>query len=1138
MKKNIIKGLTKPFALPFNLATKLTVLLLSISIFSVQANGYGQNVEITLNVEQIGMGQALKEIEALTDFKFLYSNYKIDDSILVSIKAVDKPLYKVLDHLFEGTTISYVLRKKQIVLKVDSPKNSSLPIAEDTATLEKSIQLAISGTITDHDGLPLSGANIVEKGTTNGVIADFDGDFTIDVVDGNAVLVISYIGFATKEVEVDGQLNLNIELEEAAAGLDEVVVIGYGTQLKSNISAAVASVDVAKMDKVAATGVQDALEGMVAGLSVNALDGSPGSNPEIVIRGLTSYGTGENSALTIIDGVPGDISTINSSDIKSIDILKDASAAAIYGSRAAAGVILITTKRGSNQEPRIDFNSFYSYERLAKTKSVLNSADYIRINKLAHNNAGNATYPNYVNAYETDPSQFADTDWQNAYFESGFVQKNDVRFSGGSDWMNVSFSAFNSTNQGIMVGTDSKQYGVRLNSDMDINSKVKVGQSFNYSSKKVRPEEASGFPGMFQATNIQPLIPVYDDTMEGGYGGAIPGMGMTDASNPVGTNHLRNTENTYSDLNMSFFAEYSPIEDLKLKALYGLNKKNEQFYNYTPTYRMGAYDFNDKASLSDDRLNSENTLLEFTANYNKVIGEHNISILAGYTEEEYTYDLLQGSVENFPSNESISPGNGMENDNVSGELDRWGLRSYLSRISYGYSNRYLLMASLRSDGSSKFGDNNKWGYFPSASVAWRVINEPFMESLKPDFSEIKLRMSYGVLGNQAIGTYKYIPEISSDNNSLNYVFGMVPVNYLGYAITSLASSNIKWETTQTKNLGLDVSILNNKLSFSADVFWKKTFDMLTAKPISSSTGISSPPIVNEGEMETKGWEFNTIYNTVGKNGMNFSATLNLSHYKSTLTKMGDEGYEEWFGPSKTYVGGEIGEFWVYKSAGIFQSQAEVDTWNAENGYTNESNEWIAMQPNAQPGDIRFLDVEKDGILDNSDRVKVGTGTPDVVTSLNLSFSWKNFDVAAYFYGEFGGLRFNYGERQLTRMDNNFNYGSDALKSWTPDNMDTNVPRAVIGDPNGNIRLSDRYVESGDFVRLNNLQIGYSLPKSLLDKAGIDRLRVYIGGKRLLTFTNYSGYDPGSVGGSMTNRGVDNALYPLTQSFVIGTQLSF
>ena len=994
----------------------------------------------------------------------------------------------------------------------------------------------LKGSVVDETNAPLPGVNIIIEGTLNGVITDTNGEFTM-LVSQNETLVFSFIGFNTQNLPITGQNNVKIILLEDTSELDEVVVIGYGTQRKSDVSASVASVDVEKMDKIAATGAQDALEGMVAGLSVNTLDGAPGSNPEIVIRGLTSYGTGENSALCIIDGVPGDISTLNSSDIKSIDVLKDASAAAIYGSRAAAGVILITTKRGANKKPRIDFNSFYSFERLAKTKSVLNSADYIRMNKLAHDNAGNSNYPDYVTAYESDPSQFADTDWQDAYFESGYTQKNDLRFSGGTDWMNLSFSAFNSTNKGVMVGTDAKQYGVRLNSDMDINSKIKVGQSVNYSSKTVHPEEESGFPGMFQATNIQPLVSVYDETMEGGYGGAIQGMGMTDASNPVGTNHLRNTENTYSDLNLSFYGEYNPIKALKLKALYGLNKKTQQFYSYVPTYRMGAYDYNDKASLSDERLSIENTILELTANYNKQFGDHNIAILGGYTEEEYTYDLLQGSVENFPSNLSISPSNGMENDNVSGELDRWALRSVLARVSYAYADRYLLMASVRSDGSSKFGDGNKWGNFPSASIGWRIINEPFMESLKSKFTEIKLRLSYGVLGNQAIGTYKYIPEVNSDNNSLNYVFGVTPVNHLGYAITGLASSDIKWETTQTKNIGLDVSIMNNQLSFSGDVFSKKTFDMLTAKPISPSTGISTPPIVNDGEMETNGWEFNTVYKTVSNKGLNFSAALNLSHYKSTLTKMGDEGYEEWYGPSKTYVGGEIGEFWVYQTAGIFQSQTEVDEWNAANGYFNQSNEWVALQPNAKAGDIRFLDIEKDGILDNSDKVKEGSGTPEIMTSLNLSLSWRNFDLAAYFYGEFGGKRYNYGERQLTRMDNNFNYGSDALNSWTPDNMNTDIPRAVIGDPNGNTRTSDRYLESGNFVRLNNLQIGYALPEALLLKAGISKCRVYVGGQRLLTFTNYSGYDPGSVGGSMTSRGVDYALYPLTQSFVMGIQLS-
>jgi TonB-linked SusC/RagA family outer membrane protein len=478
---------------------------------------------------------------------------------------------------------------------------------------------------------------------------------------------------------------------------------------------------------------------------------------------------------------------------------------------------------------------------------------------------------------------------------------------------------------------------------------------------------------------------------------------------------------------------------------------------------------------------------------------------------------------------------GQENYTVGGNFYRSGLRSAFGRLSYNYNMKYLSMLSLRYDGSSKFAKGNKWGVFPSISLGWNINNESFWEPLINTISVFKLKGSYGMLGNQSIGTYRYIPVISYDNDNLNYPFDSNNIN-LGYAVTALPSSSIRWEKTLYKNIGFDAALFNNQVELSFEVYEKYTSDMLTEKPISSATGVYSFPIVNEGELKTRGWEFQMSYRNMEQK-LNYNLELNLWHYKSTLEKMADSGYVYEVGPCRTYVGGEIGEFWVWEAGDIFRSQDEVERWNKEHGFKDANGVWNPLQPAAKPGDLRFIDQNGDGILDSNDKIKVGSGVPDITLGLNINLIYNNFDLAANIYGEFGQKRYNYMKRQLQRADKNFNYGRDMLNSWTPNNPDSNIPRAVVGDPNNNNRLSTRYVENGDYIRLNNLQIGYTIPRNLSNSLGIDNLRLYVGGLKLLTFTKYKGYDPGMTG-EIGSKGADDALYPLSRTFLAGIQLTF
>lgn len=999
-------------------------------------------------------------------------------------------------------------------------------------TWAQSIEL--KGTVLDAANETVIGASVIEKGTMNGVVTDYDGNFIITVSE-NATIVISYVGYLTQEIAVDGRQTLQVTLKEDIAMLDEVVVVGYGTMKKSDISGSITSVSGDKLARIPTANAEAALQGMAPGLTVNFGSGAAGSTPVLQVRGVTTWGT-DNSPLVIIDGVPGDMSYLNPEDIKSMSVLKDAATAAIYGARAAAGVILIETHRGVMQSPKIHFSTYWGMDDLPKRIDVANSSEFIKIRKMALSNAGIAEnrWPKYISEYERDPLQFADTDWQDEYYRRGFMQKYNVGYTSGNEVSNISLSAFYSSTDAIVIGTGEEKYGFRLNSDVT-RGKFKIGESISYSRWQADLEANSGFPSMYQVTNIEPLAFVHDENNDGGYGGAIPGMGMSDAANIVGFNNLVQYTSGNDYLSGSGYMQYEPIKDLVLKFQASRNIYHGESRTFTPTYRLGAMKVNNRASLSEDRSKTINDLLEFTANWNTTFKEnHNLQMLFGMSQEENQYDFISGSGVTFENNQMGILGQAQEDFNVGGQKTRSGLRSMFGRVNYNYQLRYMLMASLRYDGSSRFADGNKWGVFPSVSAGWNIANEDFWEEMKKTVTTFKLRLSYGGLGNQSIGLYKYIPKLTSNTSSLNYPFGGKDVS-LGYAVTELPSVNIKWETTIYKNVGIDVGLWNNKLELSAEAYIKDTRDMLSSKNISLSTGFGSLT-VNDGELRTTGFEFQAIYH--GKlNDFRYDLDMNITHYKSVLKAMADPNYMYEYGASRTYVGGEIGEFWVTKTSGIFQNEQEVTDWNKENGYLDQNGAWQGMQPSAKPGDIRFLDMNGDGQLDSSDKVKVGSGTPKMALAFNISLAYKNFDLLANFYGHFGVKRYNYTKYQMQRMDQVFNYGKDALRAWTPQNTDTDVPRAVQGDPNKNSRVSDRFVENGDFMRLNNLQLGYNLSADACKKLGISNLRLYIGGNRLLTFTKYKGYDP-STGSTVGQIGYDYASTPLSRSYMAGIKFGF
>ena len=1089
---------------------------------------FSQTATLSLNMADATIKEVIANIEKQGDFYFTYNLNQVNVNQKVSIQAEDKSIDEILSELFDNQGIAYKLENNHIALYKPTAKSA-------TGKTSQQKRMTVKGVVIDENGDPIIGANILEKGTTNGTISDLDGNFTLTIE--SSTIQVSYIGYLPQTLIIKNNTPLKIELKEDRKALDEVVVVGYGTQKKSDVSGSVTTVAGEKMAKLPTASAEAALQGMAPGLSVNYGSGAPGESATLQVRGVTSWGT-SSAPLVIIDGVPGDMSYLNPEDIKTMSVLKDAATAAIYGARAAAGVILIETNRGDKSKPKISFSAYVGVDDLPKRMEVCNAEEFIKVRKMALTNAGypRESWPRYIAAYEKDPSQFADTDWQDEYYRRALNQKYTVGYTAGGENMNISFSGFYSSRDGIVVGTDEEKYGLRLNSDMQ-RGIFKVGESFSYTHKVYTPEADSGFPGMYQVTNIEPLVSVYDENNEGGFGGALPGMDMSDAANPVAFNKLirRNYANDY--LSASGYIQVEPIKNLtfKLRASRSIYwGESKEFY---PTYEVGILKKREIASLYEDRSKTINDLLEFTANYSTSFLDetHNIQALFGASQEEQKYNYLSASGNQFESNDMDLMGQAQKDFAVGGSETRSGLRSIFARLNYNYKYRYLLMASFRYDGSSRFAKGNKWGFFPSVSLGWNIAKENFWKKFEETISTFKLRMSYGGLGNQNIGLYKYIPALSYDNRMLNYPLNGID-NNLGYAITGLPSANIKWETTIYKNIGIDMGLWNNKLELSLEGYIKDTRDMLSEKSISLCTGFGSL-WVNDGKLRTTGIDFQAIYHgNIGRD-FKYDIDMNMSHYKSVLKKMANPNYVFTDGPARTYVGGEIGEFWVTKTDGIFQSQQEVDQWNSEHGRKDAKGNWYPMQPNAKPGDIRFIDQNGDGLLDESDKVKVGSGNPKVSFGMNINLSYKAFDLVANFYGNFGVKRYNYSKMQLQRMDKVFNYGKDALNSWTPENPHTDIPRAVQGDPNKNNRISDRYVENGSYLRLNNLQVGYNLSRKACKTLGIANLRVYLGATNLFTITGYDGYDP-SVGAAAGSMGADYAIYPLSRTYMAGIKFGF
>jgi len=985
---------------------------------------------------------------------------------------------------------------------------------------------SLSGTVIDETGEPLPGVNIVIKGSTQGTVTNIDGEFSLNVSSGETI-VVSFIGMISQEIVITDQRQLTITLVSDSKALEEVVVIGYGVIRKKDLTGAIGGLKSDQLDQQSNGNLGSAIQGKIAGVTVESASGAPGSGTRIQVRGAGSLNN--NNPLILVDDIAvSSMNNVNPYDIESIQVLKDASAAAIYGSRAANGVIMITTKSGKRGEMKVTFDAVYGVSSVNKKLDLLTADEWIRVSNAAYDAAGKAHLDIATNPEVSGKG----VDWQDEIFRSAPTQNYSLGLSGGTDNLryNMSLSYYNQ--QGIIKETDYDRLNLRVKTDYT-KGIFKIGETVILTKEKRKDMPGVGGQGgnvIGAATMMLPVFNVYNENAVGGYGGASGAV--MDVFNPVAALNLLDVQNDYYQALINLYAEVSIWDGLKYKLNVGTTLTEQKGYTYTPKYEVGSIFKNELNSMSESSSLTEYYQVENTLSYVKDFGKHSINLLAGQTVYQNKYRTHTASVKGMPDGIRVLDA-GTDQAAATGSANSSRLLSFLGRAIYSYDNRYILTATIRRDGSSRFSSDNRWGNFPSISAAWNIVNENFFQKLNTPVSDLKLRASYGILGNQEIGDYQYLGLITP---SISYAVGETNKLWVGNIQTEYPAVGLKWESTATFNIGLDVALWDNKLNYTFDYFEKTTTDLLLRVPIPLSVGAASDPYSNAGKVTNKGFEMALQYNgNVGD--FNYSVSGNLSRIRNNVVelstgtqKMSGSGASH-HGSAVTYTeaGYPIYSFFLVKTDGLFRSQAEIDA---------HSKDGELIQPRAEVGDIRFVDYNGDGQINGEDRQYCGSAFPDFEYGIRLQGEWRGLDLSMFFQGTQGVKLYNGAKNYTETVRVNTNYSKTVLDSYTF-NPNSNIPRLNIDDPNDNgADYSDRFLENGSYFRCKTIQLGYTLPAAWTNKAFIERCRIYVAGDNLFTLTDYSGYNPDVAGNGLGSRGVDHRVYPLSKSYQIGLQLNF
>jgi len=1006
----------------------------------------------------------------------------------------------------------------------------------------------IKGKITDATGSTMPGVSVKANGTSTGTITDIDGNYTLTAPKSVQRLTYSYIGMTTQEVAIENRTTINVTLKENAVNVDELVVIGYGTQKKSDLTGSITVVDTKAMAKTATSDITKALQGQVAGLSVQG-GGEPGAAPVVKIRGVSSFNN--SSPLYIIDGVATPINDYPVSDVESIQVLKDASAAAIYGSRAANGVIIITTKRGKSGKMKVDYNAYYGVQNIARRYDVANGKEYQSLVNLATTNA-QSTNPTYSGTIlpannPADPRYSTyDTDWQKEFTKTGQIQDHTISLSGGNEksTFKTSLNYFDQTGTLVGNGPNYKRYSFSASSDHKFGN-LKFGETMSYTmvDQDLMTFVKDGTSISAMVTAI-PTLPIYDANSADGYAASDKVIDGSYSANVVGMNKMIESNTKRYKFFGNAYGEYTILPCLKYKLSLSFDRSDFKDYHFDPEHNLGWAYINLKAKMNDNRSSAATKTIEQTLTFDKKIGEHTINAMIGTSALDSKFTWTNAYAEGFTQPYFKEISNGASRTATGGESES-RLTSYFARLIYNYQDKYLLTASLRRDGSSRFAPQNRWGNFPSVALGWKINSEEFMKDLT-FIDLLKLRASWGKLGNQEIGDYMYASQI---NPYASYIFNGV-LN-TGAAQISYKAPTIKWESKETKNVGVDAELFNRRLSFSGEYYTSKSSDMLLVVTIPYSNGVYSwlSPTINGATVNNSGFEFSAGWRDhIGKD-FTYGISGNISTLKNEILSLGYGNNPIYGTISKSTVGTSVGELYGYVIDGIFQNKSEIDALNTVAATKNGAGS-VYQNLYTSPGDYKFKDLDGNGIINEKDRDYLGKSIPNLYFGINLTASYKIFDISLAGNGVSGNKIFNAINATLEYGGSADQYSTRMLNSWTPTNTNTTVPRVVMSDPNGNSRASSRWLEDGSYFKITNVELGVTIPSSVLSKVKISNLRIYVKGQNLFTFTKYTGYDPDFGSDGLWDRAVDHGSYPNKafnafsgglpnpRTFLVGAQIGF
>lgn len=1125
-KKHLWGSSIAPFSVPQKLLDimKLSIVLCVVFTINITASVYSQQARFNLNVENQSVRDVLKTLENESKFRFFYNDEFTDLNKKVSFKSSNETIDDVLSEILDETTVSYKVLDNNLV--VITPKG----LAQ---------QLQVTGQVTDAvSGEPLPGVYVVIESTNNGGVTDVDGKYTVQVPDMNQNLKFSFVGYVSQSIPLGGRSVIDVKLEPDVMALDEVVVVGYGTVKKSDLTGSVVSVKSEDLNQGAITSVDQALQGRIAGAQITQTSSEPGGGMSIRIRGASSINAG-NEPLYVIDGLPIDnsgglaasatgvevseninvanpLNALNPNDIQSIEILKDASATAIYGSRGANGVVLITTKKGAEGAMKFSYDGYGAVQSRARKIDVLNTSEYIKYMNEIYDEQGLA--PRYSDA---DIAAIgAGVDWQDKIFTPALMQNHNLSLSGGAQKTKYYVSLNYFDQDGVVKETGTKRYIARVNLDQEIGKKLKFGVNLNNSRENgrnyiggINTNESAG--PVYCALFYDPTEPIY------GPDGRYSESAELTINHPLamlyGITSRSETNRMFGNMTL----DYKIFSDLSAKVNVGFDNQamRRDVYNSSITIRGNAA--NGYANIAE--LDRSNILFEYTMNYSKKLSDNQIvNVLGGVTYQNFIRRNFSAGTSGFPSDDLITDNLGLgskANNVVTSEKEKNTLLSYLFRVNYSLHN-FLLTGSVRADGSSRFGANNKYGYFPSFALGWKLSDENFIPEF---FNTLKARASWGITGNQEIDNYLSLTTYTTGGTAI-----LNGTPFTGTAPSRLSNPDLKWESTEQLNFGIDFGIFSGRINGSVDYFNKKTTDMLLDLPLPTSSGYSMIK-KNVGSMKNYGIEFLINSTNINRGDFSWKSSVNFSALRNEVISLGDlasiqRGYMQVVGGNTTIIkpGSPVDSYYGYNVIGLFRDQAEIDAW---------------VQPTAKPGYPKYENLNGDGAITTADQMIVGNPFPDFTFGVNNTLTYKNLELSFFFQGQSGAdmLNANAMESLYPANATRNRFANQVEDRWTADNLDAKYPTPINFSSWGGSKVTNMVVEDASYLRLKTLQLSYNVPVTFW---GIKSARVYVTGQNVFTLTNYTGYDPESNAYGQQNVRIDYSSYPLVRTWMLGVNVQF